>query len=168
MWIQVRSQIPEMRKKNKVIQLTSNKKIYSRTFNSALFVCFEQTWSGRDGEPKCTFINFNQQEWRTFVMILSEIDAILPPGPIAMCFKCYSSKRHHTMINGCLSAPELTVEEQQKVELENSMIDNQMGMRCDYCGQLRYFDCHCHKFDCKECSPDNFCENCGDNYYYPV
>jgi len=47
--------------------------------------------------------------------------------------------------------------------LENNIgVQNQLGILCAYCGVEGYYsdDCHCHKYDCSLCEPDNFCKVC--------
>lgn len=167
-WLKFRSQVPEMKKENKVVDLTSKKRVIYKSFNDENFVSFEQKWVGRDKEDMITFINLNAAEWTTFVRCLHEIDEILVPGNLKVCIECLSTKEPHVMVDGKMKATELSPEEIMKIDAENYTVQNQMALRCTFCGQQHMLDCHCHKFDCDECSPDNFCANCGNIKFYPI
>lgn len=156
-----------MRKENKIVDITAKKRIVCKSFNSETFVCFEQKWEGRKNEDMTTYINFNAAEWATFVRCLSEIDEILCPGNLKVCIECLSTKLPHKMVDGKMKATELSFEKIKKIESENHTVQNQMALRCTYCGQQHFLDCHCHKFDCTDCSRQNFCNNCGILKFYP-
>lgn len=41
------------------------------------------------------------------------------------------------------------------------------GVSCQYCEDRITSICHCHRYDCKTCEPDNFCSNCQSIIVYP-
>ena len=45
-----------------------------------------------------------------------------------------------------------------------------LGLTCTYCGVEGYMndECHCHRYDCNICEPDNFCSCCASMLVYPA
>ena len=50
----------------------------------------------------------------------------------------------------------------QFVKDNNNDAANQLEIMCEYCGIYHGMGdlCHCHKYDCKDCEPNNFCKKC--------
>ena len=49
---------------------------------------------------------------------------------------------------------------------DNKNIQNPLGRSCHVCGATICTDCHCHRYDCETCEPDNFCKNCNGILVY--
>ena len=112
------------------------------------------------------YLNLNETEWSALVNTLPEIDKLICPGPTTPCKTCKSEMKFMKLYNGRLEKSKLTDEERKRVDDYNRTVENQLGILCDYCGTQCDFDCHCHRINCRQCSPDCFCSDCGSCLYY--
>ena len=129
------------------------------------------------------FINLNESEWNSFFAAIPAIgvlcygydvpDTLIPEkepqtrGTEKSCNLCdgkmHAVTTHKDRMHKNTKLKEADLNE---VQISNKTAYNQMAYLCEYCGTPIYLDCHCHKFDCKECEPSNFCDDCGDIIVY--
>ena len=160
-WRRFRQAVPELRTKGKEVFLTEKKKVSVADFNNSLFTTLTS-----QGMFQPYHINLGHGHWKALLQILPKIDAIIAPGPIIDCRECNNELRVVQLNQGRLCTTKLSPEEVAMVIENNSSVENQLGMMCDYCGSHVFFDCHCHKVNCFECSPDCFCDVCGRQKYF--
>jgi hypothetical protein len=137
-----------------IVHLTKEKYVELIEFNGRRYVSFVQVCSYQGNEYK-HYINFNDLEWSRLLNKLPEIKKQL---------KCKLCKRSQIQVlqSGRIKLTKLTNEQYKRVILANAQVQNQMGLACTYCGVEGCLDgCHCHRYDCNVCEPDNFCRECG-------
>jgi hypothetical protein len=111
-------------------------------------------------------INLNEDEWMALLNAMPEVDLQMCPGPLVPCEDCKSEMKFVKLFDGRLKPTEITNDELQSIHEHNKTVENQLGILCDYCGVQRGFDCHCHRVNCRDCSPECFCNSCGSCMYY--
>ena len=108
-----------------------------------------------------TYINLNKEEWKKLMEINPDILRQLPN-----C--CTKEKRK--LFNNCMLETKLSPETLKDVKENNEEAYNQLAYQCEYCGKSFDYDgtCHCHRYNCCECEPTNFCKYCGDVTIVPI
>ena len=79
------------------------------------------------------------------------------------CDECHGVKTPiHLTVDKQMKKTKLSKRKLASVLEYNVGVQNQLGLMCTYCGVEGYVndDCHCHKYDCSLCEPDNFCNEC--------
>lgn len=100
----------------------------------------------------------NEKEWDIFKDILPNIAKHLPK-----CAVCKDKKVKTALFNDKMMPTKLTPEQLEDVKENNKTAYNQLAGQCEYCGDNYSYDkCHCHSYNCRECEPANFCQQCGD------
>ena len=77
--------------------------------------------------------------------------------------KCFT-KQKKKLIHGRLLETKLSPQQLRDVQENNETAYNQLAYCCEYCGIQYDYEgtCYCHRYNCRECEPDNFCKHCGD------
>ena len=141
------------------IQLAEKKMVTVSMYNGWLYRNFTtQLERGK------AYLNLFSSVWKNLLKAIPEINRSLQDG--TPCQTCASQMKFVKLFNGRLKDSVLTPEQQEAVDKYNATVNNQLGIQCDYCGLQREWGCHCHRVDCRECSPDCFCDTCGNCLYY--
>ena len=161
-WNRFRANVPLLLKPDHIVHVAPYKRVYYKTFNGETFICFEQDWKSQEGVWKKSWINLNLWEWDKFMKSLGEIDKAFGYCPTTKtCYNCNDVRTLLTAIP----------EPQCKIGLDeqaNVLFSNTVGiepLRCELCGDDVEIECHCHKFTCRDCSPENYCNGCGQFTY---
>ena len=109
-------------------------------------------------------INIYPTVWEMLIKVMEEINNTLQND--TPCPTCADQLRFVKLFNGRLKESVLTPEQQEAVNKFNMTVQNQLGIQCDYCGLQQEWECHCHRVNCRNCSPDCFCDTCGHCMYY--
>ena len=169
-WLKLRSHVPMLKSLDFKIQLTEDKNVNVFSFNGVQYVGFHQTYK-RNGDVYSRYINLNETEWASFLKALTLIDTVIAPSEIIPCPSCYLLKTVMPIINGRARETTLSPEMLQEVRENNKIAYNQEMYRCEYCGGYSYqinSGCHCHRYDCHACEPENFCTTCGSVKIFAV
>ena len=167
-WLKLRRNVPMLQTCNYNVSLTEAKDVAVFMFNDGVqYVSFRNKYK----QENYTYINLNREEWASFLAALNKIDAIIPPTNVMKCPSCNLLKMVVPMINGRPQETTLSPEMLQDVRENNKIAYNQEMYRCEYCGGYSHqinSSCHCHRYDCRECEPNNFCATCGDVNIFAV
>lgn len=131
------------------------------------YICFEQEWM-KEKEKRKSYINLDTDEWSEFIKILWKLDEHMkhqyPYMDIKKCFECKDEKKLVKMFERKLKITNLDPNKHTNISIANSLgVEEQ---RCEYCGKPTWATgCHCHEFDCRQCSPESYCQGCGENVY---
>ena len=170
-WHRLRRHIPMLKTSNYNVKLTEAKEVTVIAFADGVqYVSFHHTYK-RDNNVLSSYINLNGEEWSCFLVALDKIDAVIPPQEIVPCPSCCLMKTVVPVINGRVRETILTPERLQEVHENNSMAYNQEMYQCEYCGGYSHrieSGCHCHRYNCRECEPNNFCTTCGSVNIFAV
>lgn len=136
------------------LKLSEGKDMKAIAFNDKRYISFHRIYRAN----QCiydTYINLNKEEWELLMQINPAIMMELP--------KC-CTKQKKKLIRGRMLETKLSPEHLKDVKESNEEAYNQLAYCCEYCGvQFDYEGtCHCHRYNCRECEPDNFCKHCGD------
>lgn len=144
-----------------IVYLTTEKRVEVTEFRNKRYVCFIQQCNDFK-----TFINFHEDEWSTFVAKMPQINIAIIIEDID-CKVCQNLKKPIRVTKDKrMMDTQLTNKKLQELQDWNCHVQNQQGIVCTYCGVEVYDDCHCHRYDCKICEPDNFCSSCASLLVY--
>ena len=161
-WRRFRSSVQLLNEVGHKVELTKEKKFVEVTmFKDNIYRSFSVK-----SDKGTAYINVNESEWTALLNMLPDLDKLIFPGPTTPCKTCRSEMKFIKLYSGRREKTTLSDEEMKRVESYNSTVENQLGILCDYCGIQCDFDCHCHKINCRQCSPDCFCNYCGSCLYY--
>lgn len=156
------------------VPVASGRSVYNKEFEGKTYICFDQEFTAKEkdknNKPKIlnSYNNFNDVEWETFVGILWEIDKLIPCFLMEPCAVCSDKKKQWEMFDNKLCISRLSPRALRDVIAANALATP--PVMCDYCGADLVSNggaCHCHKFNCRQCSAENFCKGCGQNKYKP-
>ena len=151
-WWQIVDNKKQIVKNGNVLTLTKRKHIRTEKFQET-FIAMHHTFKRDDGTIFDACLVITPAE---FGMLLHE------STNIANCLKCKNEVKACQLIDGRMKKTELSSEKLLAVELNNDNAENQLGMQCTYCGsQWEIGVCHCHEYNCIDCEPKNFCEQCN-------
>jgi hypothetical protein len=134
-----------------IVYLSRKKYVEVIEYNGHRYVSFTEV-SPFQGIDYKRHINFNCEEWS---MLLNKLPGI---NKQLHCTQCKKTQVH-LREDGRVKFTRLNKQQYARVVAANANVQNQMGLACTYCGD-EGIGCHCHKFDCAECEPDNFCQHC--------
>ena len=172
-WQRLRKHVPMLRTPNYNVKLTEAKEVTVIPFSDGLqYVSFHHTYK-RDDQAFSSYINLNAEEWSCFLTALDMIDKAIAPQPqeIVPCPSCCLMKTVVPVVDGRVRETILTPERLQEVRENNNIAYNQEMHQCEYCGGYSHrieSGCHCHRYDCRECEPNNFCTTCGSVNIFAV
>ena len=167
------------------LKLSDSKEVNVVDFKNKQYVTFHH-FTKWDDKTYHTYINIGANEWCALMFAMPAIDSmlnkqsydvpdtILPEKaaklrePRTNCSMCKDEMTAVILKDGRMKETNLTSQAYKSIKDSNKSAFNQMDYSCDYCGGCRYYgaDCHCHKFDCKDCEPDNFCKKCDGILFY--
>lgn len=160
-WRTFRSAVPDLRTPGVKVKLNDGKNVSVSVFKGKVMTTFSVKTSS-----SAAHINLNEGSWLSLLGVLPEIDQEIPPGVVNPCSTCQNEVKFVKLHNGCLKESELDDDRRKEIDSYNTTVQNQLGLLCGYCGVPIGFDCHCHQVDCRQCSPDCFCNTCGKGLYY--
>ena len=171
-WKTLRKHIPKMRTEGYCVELTKTKDVSVKECFGMLYVSFHTTFI-KDDTTVHTYINLNGEEWGKVLMALDDIDTIIKPAKILPCMECRAQcKKVHVTALKRMQDTILTPEMLATVVDSNDIAYDARMQRCTFCGGYEDDDvnecCHCHKYTCRKCEPDNFCTVCGANIIIPM
>ena len=157
-WRKFRQAVPVLRKEGESVALTTHKKVYTREYEGNLYVTFEGKWK-KDGDEFTTCINLSMDEMDQLVKSLWQIDQLIPCYMVNECSLCRDSPQTVKLVDGRMKK---TILEFKKFKVAK----RQKGV-CEFCGEemTNFAVCHCHRYDCRKCSAENFCKYCGKNKF---
>ena len=170
-WKKLRQHVPNMRQQGYTIRLTETKYVTVKDYLGERYVMFVQVQAS--GYKR--MINVKDSAWGEFLDALPEIDRVIPPQDVFVCSDCVTTRQVVKVDkNGRIPKSRLTQEQLKAIKESNAEayrhgpIAYEQAFVCEYCGVAPEFtmqpDCgHCHRYDCKTCEPQNFCNTCGDN-----
>jgi hypothetical protein len=158
-WRKFRGAVPVLRRPGFSVSLTSFKRVFNQDFEGKMYITFEHSWKGDDGEQRQTFINLSMEELDELVKNLWQIDQLIRCFKIQKCFVCNDISESMDMVDFKLA----------KTLLDDKTYKKAMASKkCSFCGDpIASNECHCHKFNCRRCSSENFCPGCGNNMFRP-
>ena len=179
LWKIIHQHLEKLRTIGEVVYLTKSKRLEVINYNDRRYVSFVQV-SPYQGIDYKYYINFNDDEWTTLLDIMVKINNMLfcqLPRPIPLIGdisdeptskrndfnECHGVKRPiHLTVDKRMKKTKLSKKKLATVLEYNVGVQTQLGLMCTYCGVEGYHhdDCHCHKYDCSLCEPDNFCNEC--------
>ena len=149
--------LQKLRNNGYVLKLTKVKRLEVITFMDKRYVSFVQISYHKDNEYK-RYSNFNDDEWATLLDEMQNINKLFGEE------ECFGIKTSiYLEMDKRMKRSKLTKTQLATVLSHNAKVQNQLGLTCTYCGSEGYMqtdDCHCHRFDCQHCDPDNFCSKC--------
>lgn len=162
LWKIVGEKMDNLRKTGFVLYLTKAKRLEVINFEEKRYVSLVEQKPGSDFK---SYINFNDEEWTSLQAKMGDISAAL-----IECDVCQNLKRPVVLLKDSKRVTESKLSKKKiaKIQEYNLTVQNQMGMRCQYCGQEMLDDCHCHAYDCYICEPQNFCSKCYSLTVYPA
>ena len=163
LWLCFRAIVPKLRTLGYSYKFTGGKKVVVTEYQGMQYVSLQQQFTGNDDLPHTARININEPEWDAFIDQLHKIDQKISPVGVKKCPECSSTKQL-LKASKHLQEP-IGDAERKEVVSWNNEIQNQLGIRCEDCGQDVYGECHCHEFDCRQCNDQLFCRSCGDNKF---
>ena len=169
LWGNFRRHVPRMTVPEEKVELNKARRVYNKEHMGEVYVSFEHDWQSKeDGRELHSWINLDEDEWATFVSILWQIDQLMPTYQRFTCVVCCDDQTTKEMWGGKLKRT-LLDDNTLSEAIDANAVDRegQDGpIVCEYCGEgMVSFQCHCHKFDCRKCSEENFCKGCGENIY---
>lgn len=165
------------------IDLTKDKEVKIVKFLDKYYVSFVQT-SKHNGKMYTNYINFNTSEWSALLYSLPGITGTLQGQDVPNTLipekevKTRDKQSNCSLCKGKMNAvitykhlmhkkTKLKDEDYKNVQDSNETAYNQMAYLCPYCGTSICDECcHCHRFDCRQCEPANFCEKCEEIIVY--
>lgn len=145
LWKLIVNHIHEMNSDNFHLSLTQEKEINTISYKDARYISFHHI-KKIDNEVKDIYINFNKVEWEKF-----------------MSMQPFCHDVHKVTLSGdSMKSTELSQTQLRGVRKNNIEANNQAALKCEYCGDYSGYGetCHCHRYNCKECEPMNFCQHC--------
>lgn len=165
-WRRIREHVPRLMTADYSLKLSECKYVVNKLFpvNDVRYICFSKTYKNKEGALSDAYINFNPEEWQSFLNQLFEMDKIFTPKKLKSCPDC---KRYPVTIHEVTKRTQntrLDAEALQAVKDNNDATYNQEAHKCTYCGRHDMSCdgelCHCHKYNCRECEKDSFCKTC--------
>ena len=161
--VELSREVPMFRTTGFTLKITGGKKVVVHDYQGMRYVGLQQLFNGKDGVQRVARINLSESEWDAFMAHLNEIDERISPVGVKKCPACKGEK---TVVHDkILLEVRATEEERQSIKLENFEVQNQLGVKCEECACVKYYDCHCHAYDCRECNDVAFCDVCGENKF---
>ena len=161
-WKKLRRQVPRMRTVGVKIQLTKDKSIQVDHYGGRNYVCFTKVYTYEQNTYNVR-INLAPEEWQSLVDALPFLDEKIPTDSIMSCNAC--QKKPIILHDGKMQPTLLSEVSLAMVTANNEIAYNQQMYECEYCGGSPYLlesiECHCHRYNCSICEPDNFCSTCG-------
>ena len=158
-WNKVVSNFDGLETPKRVLTLTGEKEVTMTEYEGKQYVTFHQTT--KQGQLIFdTYINLNTEEWRDFKRIVPDISKALAP-----CSTCNKEKVKRKLFAGDrMLETMLTPGQLVDVKENNETAYNQLAYQCEYCAKSWDYSgtCHCHRFNCPDCEPGNFCDECHD------
>ena len=136
------------------LKISEGKDMKSFMFYEKRYMSFHRIYRAHDCVYD-TYINLNEEEWYKLLEINPDVLKELP--------KC-CTKQKKKLIYGRLLETKLSPQQLKDVKENNETAYNQLAYQCEYCGVQYDYEgtCHCHRYNCRECEPNNFCKHCGD------
>lgn len=169
-WSKIRREIPIIKTKGYTLTLTNTKDIQVVSFHDERYISFHCTFKGVCGGVNHSYVNMNNREWSRLLKVLGEIDKICPVDDILKCMTCVSLHRMVQLHNDRMQKTLLSEEAFKDVYEHNIAVSHHKLIKCEYCSRHVYTPstCHCHRFDCHECEPENHCSDCGILLVTPI
>ena len=144
LWKLILKNIHLLESDNFNLSLTKEKEINVILLNNKRYVSFHHIYK-KDDKVKDIYINLNEEEWSNFKNML----------PL-----CHDVQKVQ-LFDNCMEPTRLTPKQLRDVKENNETAYNQLAYQCEYCGNsYDYGICHCHRYNCQECEPLNFCRYC--------
>ena len=162
LWKIINDNLDRLQTIGQVLYLTKVKRLEVISFMEKRYVSFVQQRQGSDFK---FYINFNDEEWNTLMQNMHTINTALKED----CNVCHNLKKPiHVTKDKKMTNTKLTKKRLEEIQEYNCEVQNQLGLMCLYCGVEGYMndDCHCHRYDCRICEPDNFCTKCHKMIVY--
>ena len=155
-WYRLTNNLVPLNSDKYSLKLTNEKEVNVAQFADRRYVSFHTIRRVKD-DVFDNYINLNNDEWKTFQQLTPKVSALLHIPPP----KCHEEK-NVTLVDGRMKKTQLDDAALADVYENNMYAYNQLGYSCEYCGGNEFYGerCHCHKYDCRECEPDNFCNGC--------
>lgn len=153
LWMILKKNVKRLQNTGDILYLTKEKRVEVTEFKSKRYTCFIQEQNNFK-----TYINFNEDEWTTLLESMEDIKLSRE------CDVCHNLKKTTKVTkDNKMTDTKLTKEQLDDVHDWNCGVQNQLGLMCTYCGAAGYMndECHCHRYDCKICEPDNYCSSCS-------
>ena len=168
LWGKFRRHVPRMTAPEEKIELNPKRRVYNKEHNGQNYIVFENDWKNESDEDVQSWINLDEDEWQAFVKILWQIDQVMPTFQRYTCVVCLDQRTTVDLWSGKLQRT-LLDEDTLAEAIDANAVDRagQDGpIVCEYCGDaMAVFRCHCHKYNCRQCSDDSYCKGCGENVY---
>ena len=148
MWKKLRLNAYHIPSKDFHLRLSDDKEMNFIEYEGKNYVSFKATRKVGDSVYH-NYLNLNFNEWTTLMNIMPQVK---------MCHTQEQVQLKDERVKDTLLKPTAL----QLVRSNNSETQNQLGLLCEYCGGSYYNACHCHKYNCKDCEPENFCGECGE------
>ena len=164
LWKIILANVQKLQTIGKVLHLTKIKRLEVINYMDKRDVSFVQ--QRLDSNFK-SYINFNDSEWATLMEAIPAINTVL--NDAMDCNVCQNLKRPiYVTKDNRMADTKLTKEQLEDIQEYNIGVQNQLGLTCTYCGVEGYMndECHCHRYDCNICEPDNFCTKCHNMIVY--
>ena len=166
LWKIILANVQKLQTIGQVLHLTKIKRLEVINYMDKRYVSFVQQRLGFNFK---SYINFNDSEWATLMEAIPAINTVL--NDAMDCNVCQNLKRPiYVTKDNRMADTKLTKEQLEDIQEYNIGVQNQLGLTCTYCGVEGYMndECHCHRYDCNICEPDNFCSCCASMLVYPA
>ena len=160
LWEKIQTNVYHMNSKNYTLQLTNEKEVNVLEFKDRRYVSFHSIHRYKDNVYD-TYINLNEEEWQNCMEAMTKITFSQANPPQDDTPQCHDMKKV-VLVNQRMKKTTLNPTALKCVQDHNNETYNQLDLMCDYCGIYEHMGdlCHCHKYNCKDCEPDNFCKTC--------
>ena len=168
LWKIINRNLDKLRDVGQVLYLTKEKRLEVISYNGRRYVSFVHKRPYQDS-VYTTYTNFNDDEWAMLLEKMNSINTML--NDAMDCNVCQNLKRPiYVTKDNRMAGTKLTKEQLEDIQEYNIGVQNQLGLTCTYCGVEGYMndECHCHRYDCNICEPDNFCSCCASMLVYPA
>ena len=159
MWEKIKISVYHLLDTDFYLRLSSEKDVKAVVFKDRRYVSFHSIYKWQDNVYN-TYINLNEDEWQNFINACTKINL---KKRAANTPTCHDMKKV-VLVDGCMKKTTLNPTALQFVKDNNNSANNQLELMCEYCGLHHGMGdfCHCHKYNCKDCEPDNFCKTCDE------
>lgn len=166
------------------LKLSDTKEVNVIDFKNKQYVSFHQR-TKQGNKTYDSYINLSPDDWCKLVFSMPAVDNMMFPSfpafdvpdtllperkpklrePRNYCSECKDEMTAVILRNGRMKETNMTHDEYRNVKTSNKYA---LTKSCEYCGGSSFYQdvCHCHKFDCKECEPENFCKKCEGILFY--
>ena len=148
MWKKIRQNAYHIPSKDFHLRLSEGKEMNFIEYEGKSYVSFTFTNKVGDNVYK-NYLNLNFNEWTTLLNIMPKMKV------------CHTQKTV-LLTEERMKKTNLNPTALQFVRDNNNETQNQLGLLCEYCGDTCFDSCHCHKYNCEDCEPNNFCSECGE------